>query len=97
MRKLQVRAAGKPVQRLNELEYINGMIFANVYQSDQIAVIDPSSGEVQYWIDLSGLNPAQQATHDEVLNGIAYDPESQRLFVTGKRWPTIFEIQLQPA
>ena len=91
---VQVRAAGLPVQRLNELEYVDGLVFANVYQSDQVAAIDPTSGEVQYWIDLSQLNPAQQATMDEVLNGIAYDAQNQRLLVTGKRWPTLFEIRV---
>jgi glutaminyl-peptide cyclotransferase len=91
---IQVRAGGQPVQRLNELEYVNGVVFANVYQSDQVAAIDPTSGEVQYWIDLSQLNPAQQATGDEVLNGIAYDAQNQRLLVTGKRWPTLFEIRV---
>jgi glutamine cyclotransferase len=96
-RQVQVRAGGQPVQRLNELEYVEGAIFANVYLSDQVAVIDPGSGDVQYWIDLSGLNPAQQATQDEVLNGIAYDAEGQRLLVTGKRWPTLFEIRVEPA
>jgi glutamine cyclotransferase len=93
---LEVRAAGRPVQQLNELEYVEGALFANVYQSDQVAVIDPSSGQVQYWIDLSTLNPAQHALGDEVLNGIAYDAQQGRLFVTGKRWPTLYEIRLDP-
>lgn len=91
-----VSAGGRPVPRLNELEFIDGFVFANVWQSDQVAVIDPGSGEVRYWIDLGGLNPTQQATREEVLNGIAYDSESGRIFVTGKRWPTLYEIQLDP-
>jgi glutamine cyclotransferase len=91
---IQVRAGGQPVQQLNELEYVDGVVLANVYQSDQVAAIDPTSGDVKYWIDLSQLNPAQQATMDEVLNGIAYDAQNQRLLVTGKRWPTLFEIRV---
>jgi glutamine cyclotransferase len=83
---LEVRAAGRPVRQLNELEYIGGLLYANVYQSDQVAVIDPGSGEVRSWIDLSSLNPTQ--------HGIAYDAQQGRLFVTGKRWPTLYEIQV---
>jgi glutamine cyclotransferase len=95
---LAVRAAGRAVPRLNELEYVEGAIYANVWQSDQVAIIDPASGQVEAWIDLSQLNPTQHATRDEVLNGIAYDAQQGRLFVTGKRWPTLYEIVLdQPA
>jgi glutaminyl-peptide cyclotransferase len=81
---------------LNELEFVQGAILANVWKSDQVASINPTSGEVERWIDLSQLNPTQHATQDEVLNGIAYDAQQARLFVTGKRWPTLFEIQLNP-
>lgn len=91
---LQVQAGGQAVQRLNELEYVEGAIYANVWQSDQVAIVDPASGQVQSWIDLSQLNPTQHAGRDEVLNGIAYDAQQGRLFVTGKRWPTLYEIQL---
>jgi glutamine cyclotransferase len=94
VRRVHVQAAGRPVERLNELEYIDGDVFANVYLSDQVAVIDPSTGDVRYWVDLSGLNPLQQATGDEVLNGIAYDAQRRQLMVTGKRWPVLYEISL---
>ena len=84
-----------PVNMLNELEYINGQIYANVWQTDYIAIIDPQSGQVSGWIDLSGLVPSQYAsTSIDVLNGIAYDTEKERLFITGKLWPWLFEIKL---
>ncbi|MEP6743581.1 MAG: glutaminyl-peptide cyclotransferase [bacterium] len=84
-----------PVQNLNELEYIQGEIYANIWHSDRIARINPQTGAVVGWIDLSGLI-AQNEIHDEeaVLNGIAYDETSGRLFVTGKLWPKLFEIRL---
>jgi len=74
---------------------VNGEIFANVFRTDYIVRIDPRTGEVLGWIDLVGLLPAAQRTGEEdVLNGIAYDPEGDRLFVTGKLWPTVFEIRV---
>ena len=86
---------GKPVANLNELEYIHGEIYANVWQTDRIARISPSTGKVIAWIDLSGLFPASQRQNpDAVLNGIAYDSKTNRLFVTGKLWPKLFEIKL---
>ncbi|KQW43383.1 MULTISPECIES: glutaminyl-peptide cyclotransferase [unclassified Roseateles] len=95
LRRLRVTAAGRPVAQLNELEWVDGQIWANVWQTDRIARIDPSSGRVLGWIDLTGLLPAAQRTgHDDVLNGIAYDAAAKRLFVTGKLWPRLFEIQL---
>lgn len=85
-----------PVVRLNELEYINGEVWANIWQTDYIARIDPVTGQVLGWVDLSGLlTPAERASTD-VLNGIAYMPESDRLFVTGKLWPKLFEIRVIP-
>jgi glutaminyl-peptide cyclotransferase len=82
-----------PVEDLNELEWIRGEVFANVWYTDLIARIDPDTGRVIAWIDLSGLlNPPPPI--DDVLNGIAWDDASQRLFVTGKRWPSLFEIEL---
>ncbi len=85
----------KPVNQLNELEYIEGEIFANIWQTDTIVRIDPITGNVNGVINLSGLLPAEAHTvTTDVLNGIAYLPESKRLFVTGKKWPTLFEIQL---
>jgi len=85
------------VGNLNELEYINGQVYANVWPTDSIAVIDPSDGRVAAWLDLSGLRATRPATgRVDVLNGIAYDAENDRLFVTGKWWPWLFEIDLMP-
>ncbi len=97
-RKLVVKDRGKPVTELNELEYIHGQIYANVWHTDRIARIDPATGKVVAWIDLSGLLPASQLSDREaVLNGIAYDAGRDRLFVTGKLWPKLFEIKLKPS
>jgi len=86
-----------PVVLLNELEYVRGEIYANVWQTDQIARIDPQSGQVLGWIDLSGLLSAEDRNQPvDVLNGIAYDAARDRLFVTGKLWPKLFEIELVP-
>lgn len=96
-RTLTVRAGGQPVTRLNELEYIQGRIWANVWQTSRIAIIDPQSGQVEAWLDLSGLSLLAQARNpspDAVLNGIAYDSQNQRTFVTGKLWPFLFEIEV---
>lgn len=84
----------EPVTRLNELEYINGEIYANIWTEERIAVINPQNGQVRAWIDLSGLYVSQN--RDDVLNGIAYDPEADRLFVTGKNWPQLYQIELVP-
>jgi glutamine cyclotransferase len=84
-----------PVVNLNELEYVKGEIYANVWQTDRIARIDPQTGQVTGWIDLTGLLSAEdQNPPVDVLNGIAYDAENDRLFVTGKLWPKLFEIEL---
>ena len=94
---VQVRDSHGPVIWLNELEYVEGEVFANVWQTDLVARIDPESGRVLGWIDLSGLlEPADYAVPVDVLNGIAYDAETGRLFVTGKLWPKLFEIELIP-
>jgi glutamine cyclotransferase len=96
-RSFTVRDGTTPVSQLNELEFVDGEIFANIWQTDRIARISPQSGEVVGWIDLSGLLSSDQRPEpDAVLNGIAYDPKEKRLFVTGKSWPAIFEIQLVP-
>jgi len=93
--KIQVVYNDAPVRNLNELEYINGEIWANVWQTDYIVRIDPSSGKVNSLIDLTGLsNQTQVGGSEAVLNGIAWDSERQRLFVTGKYWANLFEIQL---
>jgi glutamine cyclotransferase len=84
---------GRPVTRLNELEVVAGHIWANVLGDDRIAVIDPSSGRVAAWVDCAVLRPGGSATAlENVLNGIAHDPATGRLWVTGKRWPELFEI-----
>jgi glutaminyl-peptide cyclotransferase len=95
-RRLRVTAHGQPLDRLNELEWVDGEIFANVWKTDRIARIHPRTGQVVGWIDLSGLLPAadQASGRVDVLNGIAYDAKGKRLFVTGKLWPKLFEIQL---
>ena len=88
---------GNPVTELNELEYIHGEIYANIWHSDRIARISPATGKVLGWIDLTGLLPVSQRSSDgAVLNGIAYDSAQDRLFVTGKLWPRIFEIKVVP-
>jgi len=96
--RITVRDASGPVERLNELEYVNGEIFANIWLTDRIARISPKDGRVTGWIDLAGLlTPAERAAVDAaggVLNGIAYDAKGDRLFVTGKLWPRVFEIRL---
>jgi len=97
VRTLTVSDGGRPVKELNELEYIHGEIYANVWQTDRIARISPETGKVIAWIDLSGLLAADERTDgNAVLNGIAYDRKDHRLFVTGKLWPKLFEIKLVP-
>lgn len=93
---IEVRDASVPVVRLNELEYIDGKVYANIWQTNKIAIIDPFDGRVTAWIDLTGLlTPTQAAGASvDVLNGIAYDSTGKRLFVTGKLWPLVFEIEL---
>ena len=93
-RRITVRDPNGPVPELNELEYVNGEIFANVWQTERIARIAPADGRVTGWIDLTGLLPASERTGTDVMNGIAYDASHDRLFVTGKLWPRIFEITL---
>lgn len=96
--RIEVRDQNIPVTKLNELEYVRGEIFANVWLTDRIARIDPQSGRVTGWIDLEGLSPFKNSDNQiKVLNGIAYDSNNHRLFVTGKLWPNIYEIRLVPA
>jgi glutamine cyclotransferase len=91
---IKVTADSVPVKNINELEWVKGEIYANIWQTMKIARIDPKTGKVVGWIDLTGiLSPADQQGAD-VLNGIAYDAQGDRLFVTGKYWPKLFEIKL---
>jgi glutaminyl-peptide cyclotransferase len=93
--RISVSDRGRPVPELNELEWVKGEVYANVYQTDRIARIDPASGKVVGWIDLAGiLSPSDRVRQVDVLNGIAYDAGGDRLFVTGKLWPKLFEIRL---
>ena len=92
-----MKDGSQPVTELNELEFVKGEILANVWQTDRIARISPADGKVLGWIDLSGILPkSEHPEPDAVLNGIAYDAAADRLFVTGKLWPKIFEIKLVP-
>ena len=91
-----VRHQGSPVRRLNELEYAHGEVLANVFQTDRIARINPDTGNVTGWIHLDGLLNPQERRNADVLNGIAYDAGKDRLFVTGKLWPKLFQIRLVP-
>lgn len=98
IRRLAVIDDGNPVEKLNELEFVRGEIYANVWQTDRIARISPASGRVTSWIDLEGLLTAADRTgRVDVLNGIAYDAQHDRLFVTGKLWPKLFEIKVAAA
>jgi glutaminyl-peptide cyclotransferase len=96
-KRLNVRDGTKPVAMLNELEYVRGEIYANVWQTDRIVRVSPTDGHVLGWIDLTGLLSDEDLSQQvDVLNGIAYDSFGDRLFVTGKLWPKLFEIKLVP-
>ncbi len=97
LRQIRVTDDGKPIENLNELEYIHGEIYANIWNTNRIARISPRTGKVLGWIDLTGILPRQEMENNNaVLNGIAYDERGNRLFVTGKLWPKLFEIKLVP-
>lgn len=94
-RSLNVRSGSKALSKLNELEFVNGQILANVWYEDRIACIDAESGVVTEWIELSHLRPREvKGNREAVLNGIAWDEKSGRLFITGKHWPNLFEISI---
>jgi glutamine cyclotransferase len=93
-RRIKVTAAGAPLRNLNELEYVKGEIFANIWTTDYVARIAPETGRVTGYIDLRGLLTGAERARTDVLNGIAYDEARDRLFVTGKLWPKLFEIKL---
>lgn len=88
-----VRLDGVPVMRLNELEFVDGMLFANVWRTDRIVRIDPTSGQVTGWLDLKELMTPRERAAADVLNGIAWDPDGRRLMVTGKLWPKLFVLE----
>lgn len=91
---VEVRDNLGPVTELNELEYVNGSVYANIWLQEKIAIINPQTGQVKTWIDLTGIQSMVNRSGDDVLNGIAYDASENRLFITGKRWPQLFEIKL---
>ncbi|MGA2345088.1 MAG: glutaminyl-peptide cyclotransferase [Candidatus Sulfotelmatobacter sp.] len=96
-RRIKVHEGSTAVDQLNELEFVEGQVFANLWHSNRVARISPQTGDVVGWIDLTGLlSPMYRLEPEAVLNGIAYDPIRKRLFVTGKLWPRIFEIKLSP-
>lgn len=96
-RRFKVHDRSTLIDQLNELEFVDGQLFANVWHSNRIARISPQTGEVVGWIDLTGLlSPVYRREPEAVLNGIAYDSAQKRLFVTGKLWPSVFEIRLSP-
>ncbi len=85
-----------PVANLNELEYVNGKVYANVWKEEKIVIINLQTGQVEGWIELSGIQNLEKQNGENVLNGIAYDAAGDRLFVTGKNWPHLFEIKITP-
>jgi glutamine cyclotransferase len=95
VRRITVKDGSTPITQLNELEWVRGEIYANVWQTERIARISPADGKVLGWIDLTGILPkTERPDPDAVLNGIAYDAAGDRLFITGKLWPKIFEIKI---
>jgi glutamine cyclotransferase len=94
--RVAVTDAGRPIEELNELEYIRGEIYANVWKTDRVARINLHTGRVTSWIDLKGILSVMEERGTDVMNGIAYDAPRDRLFVTGKWWPRLFEIKVVP-
>jgi glutaminyl-peptide cyclotransferase len=90
-----VKDGDKPIENLNELEWVKGEVFANVWLTDRIAIISPDSGRVTAWLDLAGIRGPVRSGTDDVLNGIAYDAAGDRLFVTGKLWSRVYEIRVR--
>lgn len=93
VRRVSVHSGLRPIDKLNELEFVEGEIYANIWYSDRIVRISPKTGEVLGWLDLSALYPASKRPREHVLNGIAYDADARKLYVTGKNWPQLFEIE----
>ncbi|MBP5336025.1 MAG: glutaminyl-peptide cyclotransferase [Bacteroidales bacterium] len=97
-RYVDVKMDGRPVRNLNELEYIDGKVWANIYMTDMIVIINPADGTVEASIDCSGLLPRKLRTaRTDVLNGIARDPATGKIYLTGKYWPRLYEVRLVPA
>lgn len=96
VRTVQVTDQGVAIRGLNELEFVNGVLLANIFQTDRIAAIDPGTGRVLFYVDLTGIidKQANNLGADDVLNGIAFDARLSRLFVTGKRWPNLYQIEI---
>ena len=94
IKRINVKENNLPVTQLNELEYINGEIWANIWHEDRIARISPRTGEILGWVDLSDLYPRSSRGNENVMNGIAFDQKTQNLFITGKNWPSLFEIKV---
>jgi glutamine cyclotransferase len=96
VRRVAVRdEQGSPVARINELEFVDGEVWANIWYDDRIARISPDDGRVLGWLDLSHVYPAAERSREQVLNGIAYDRDADRLYVTGKNWPRLYEIRVR--
>jgi glutamine cyclotransferase len=93
-KRIQVHDENGPVAALNELEMVKGVLFANVWSTDRIAMIDLATGRITGWLNLAGLLPAAERSRVDVLNGIAYDAAGDRLFVTGKWWPHVYQIEI---
>jgi glutamine cyclotransferase len=93
---VEVHTASDAVDNLNELEYIKGDVYANIWLEEKIAMINPQTGQVKHWINMTGLQKMENQDVNNVLNGIAYDSKADRLFVTGKRWSQLFEVRLIP-
>ncbi|MEM9015281.1 MAG: glutaminyl-peptide cyclotransferase [Pseudomonadota bacterium] len=98
IRRINVTFRGRPLKKINELEWVNGEILANIYQTNAIARIDPETGIATGMVDMRGLLEESDIRpgHTDVLNGIAYNPQTDKLYVTGKNWPKLFEINLRP-
>jgi len=92
---ISVHDGNTPVTNINELEYVNGDIYANIWLQQKIVIINPQTGQVKGWIDLSGIYKSDDP--NAVLNGIAYDSQTNRLFVTGKDWPNLYQITIAPS
>jgi glutamine cyclotransferase len=93
---IQVHDGNTPVVNINSLDYINGEVYANIWLTNTIAIINPDTGQVKAWINLKGLPDENNSNPNAVLNGIAYDQQTNRLFVAGKDWPNLYQIKLIP-